>query len=255
MDWLGSEFTPSPLIDSIWTSIALLLAPEVDHEVRWCMLKLADLIYCPADEPPVKIKIVIPSTPVSELPPPPPTPSITLALPKKPLPLLSLHEADGTPYEHVLDLRDGRMRSEVPFNTKYERVRRRRRGEVQVLEPGVQEGENREPGALVLGAAVFEYAPWEDPTARTAWHVEEFEDSAEQPHTGPVPFNTAAVVGAGGGEETAYEWIRLDAEMAWLGRIELRQAGVMWASQLARERDVGAQLEAVWAFGGSGGLG
>ncbi|KAF8603233.1 hypothetical protein BDV93DRAFT_556870 [Ceratobasidium sp. AG-I] len=225
MDWLGSEFTPSPLIDSIWTSIALLLAPEVDHEVRWCMLKLADLIYCPADEPPVKIKIVIPSTPVSELPPPPPTPSITLALPKKPLPLLSLHEADGTPYEHVLDLRDGRMRSEVPFNTKYERVRRRRRGEVQVLEPGVQEGENREPGALVLGAAVFEYAPWEDPTARTAWHVEEFEDSAEQPHTGPVPFNTAAV------------------------------AGVMWASQLARERDVGAQLEAVWAFGGSGGLG
>lgn len=166
-----------------------------------------------------------------------------------------IHEADGTPYEHVLDLRDGRTRFEVPFNTKYKRVRRRRRGEAPVLEPGIQEGENGEPSQLVLGAAVFEYAPWEDPTARAAWHVEEFEDAAEQPHTGPIPFNPAAATGGGGGEETAYEWIRLDAEMGWLARVELRQAGVMWASQLARERDVGAQLEAVWAFGGGGGLG
>lgn len=50
------------------------------------MLKLADLIYRPVEEPLVKIKIVIPSTPVTEFPPQPPTPATataTVTLPKK----------------------------------------------------------------------------------------------------------------------------------------------------------------------------
>ncbi|QRV80287.1 bromodomain associated protein [Ceratobasidium sp. AG-Ba] len=151
-----------------------------------------------------------------------------------------IHEADGTPYEHILDLRDGRTKFEVPFNTKYKRVRRRRRGEAPILENGaVPEGENPDMAAGVVGGmvggggAVFEYAPWDDAEARVAWHVEEFED-AEPLHI----------------LETAYEWIRLDAEMSWLARIELKQPGIMWASQLTRERDVGAQLESIWAFGG-----
>ncbi|KAG8708250.1 hypothetical protein FRC09_001362 [Ceratobasidium sp. 395] len=170
-----------------------------------------------------------------------------------------IHEADGTPYEHVLDLRDGRTKFEVPFNTKYKRVRRRRRGEAPVLENGaLADGENGDVAGGVVGGvvggggAVFEYAPWDDPEARAAWHVEEFEDAEPPPHTGPVPFNPNSINAGQGAEETAYEWIRLDAEMSWLARIELKQPGVMWASQLARERDVGAQLEAVWAFGGGG---
>ncbi|KAG9119851.1 hypothetical protein FRC07_004918, partial [Ceratobasidium sp. 392] len=170
-----------------------------------------------------------------------------------------IHEADGTPYEHVLDLRDGRTRFEVPFNTKYKRVRRRRRGEAPVLENGaLPDGENGDAaggavgGVVGGGGAVFEYAPWDDPETRVAWHVEEFEDAEPTPHTGPVPFNPNSINTNQGAEETAYEWIRLDAEMSWLARIEFKQPGVMWASQLARERDVGAQLEAVWAFGGGG---
>ncbi|KAH7906471.1 hypothetical protein BJ138DRAFT_1094071, partial [Hygrophoropsis aurantiaca] len=35
-----------------------------------------------------------------------------------------IHEADGTPYEHVLDIRSSFKRFEVPFNTKYKRIRR-----------------------------------------------------------------------------------------------------------------------------------
>ncbi|KAG9075265.1 hypothetical protein FS749_013086, partial [Ceratobasidium sp. UAMH 11750] len=170
-----------------------------------------------------------------------------------------IHEADGTPYEHVLDLRDGRTRFEVPFNTKYKRVRRRRRGEAPVLENGaLAEGENGDStggaagGVVGGGNVVFEYAPWDDPEARAAWHVEDFEDAEPAPHTGPIPFNPNSISNGPGAEETAYEWIRLDAEMSWLARIELKQPGVMWASQLARERDVGAQIEAVWAFGGGG---
>ena len=37
---------------------------------------------------------------------------------------IRIHEADGTPYEHVLDIRSPFKRYEVPFNTKYKRVRR-----------------------------------------------------------------------------------------------------------------------------------
>ncbi|GAB1524178.1 hypothetical protein RhiTH_007331 [Rhizoctonia solani] len=174
-----------------------------------------------------------------------------------------IHEADGTPYEHILDLRDGRTRFEVPFNTKYKRVRRRRRGEAPVILETANgtttaagaTGADGEQELIVGGGAVFEYGPWEDPAARAAWHVEEFEDAEPPPHTGPIPFNPNSGAAAGN-EETAYEWIRLDPEMMWVARTELKQSGVMWASQLARERDVGAQMEAIWAFGGGGeGLG
>lgn len=37
---------------------------------------------------------------------------------------IRIHEADGRPYEHVLDIRQPQKRFDVPFNTKYKRVRR-----------------------------------------------------------------------------------------------------------------------------------
>lgn len=37
---------------------------------------------------------------------------------------IRIREADGTPYEHVLDIRSPFKWYEVPFNTNYERVRR-----------------------------------------------------------------------------------------------------------------------------------
>ena len=43
--------------------------PDIDHEVRWCILKLADLLIRPVEESPPSVKIHIPSTPVVEAPP------------------------------------------------------------------------------------------------------------------------------------------------------------------------------------------
>jgi transcription initiation factor TFIID subunit 2 len=43
--------------------------PEIDHEVRWCILKLADLLIRPVDETPPSVKIHIPSTPVTDVAP------------------------------------------------------------------------------------------------------------------------------------------------------------------------------------------
>lgn len=44
--------------------------PDIDHEVRWCIFKLADLLIRPVEEAPPSVKIHIPSTPVIEAPPP-----------------------------------------------------------------------------------------------------------------------------------------------------------------------------------------
>lgn len=45
-------------------------APETDHEVRWCLLKLADLLIRGAEEAPPKVTIHLPPTPVTEVAPP-----------------------------------------------------------------------------------------------------------------------------------------------------------------------------------------
>jgi transcription initiation factor TFIID subunit 2 len=47
-----------------------LSAPDVDHEVRWYLLKLADMLVRGAEEQPPKVTIHLPPTPVTEVPPP-----------------------------------------------------------------------------------------------------------------------------------------------------------------------------------------
>jgi transcription initiation factor TFIID subunit 2 len=44
-------------------------APDVDYEVRWCLLKLADILIRPVEEVPPSVKIHIPSTPITDVAP------------------------------------------------------------------------------------------------------------------------------------------------------------------------------------------
>ncbi len=57
-------------------------APNVDQEVRWCLLKLADILIRPVEETPPTVKLHIPSTPVLEAPPQ--SPSVSVKMPLKP---------------------------------------------------------------------------------------------------------------------------------------------------------------------------
>jgi transcription initiation factor TFIID subunit 2 len=63
----------------------VIRAPDVDHEVRWCLLKLADILVRGTEEAPPKVTIHLPPTPVTEVPPP--LPPVKVAL-KPPRPLL-----------------------------------------------------------------------------------------------------------------------------------------------------------------------
>lgn len=144
-----------------------------------------------------------------------------------------IHEADGTPYEHVIEIDALEKRIEVPFNTKYKRVRRntkrfQARKEAAAAAAAGDEEAREAMGLMDLG---FIYSQWEDEQAREEWRVADWTEQEE------VDMNNAP-----------YEWIRLDAEFEWLADFSFQQEPWMWASQLERDRDIIAQLGAVKAL-------
>ncbi|KAL4070551.1 hypothetical protein J3A83DRAFT_4244024 [Scleroderma citrinum] len=144
-----------------------------------------------------------------------------------------IHEADGTPYEHVLDIRSPFKRYEVPFNTKYKRIRRNTKRYLarQAAAQAAAEGDAEAAEAMGLIDMGFGLEIWENEKERENWKVADWTEEDEQVMSGAT-----------------YEWIRMDADFEWIAAIAFDQPDFMWVSQLQRDRDVVAQLEAVHAL-------
>ena len=146
-----------------------------------------------------------------------------------------IHEADGTPYEHVLDIQDVGKRFEVQFNTKYKRIRRNtKRFQAKQAAAAAAAREAEEEGDVEegLGALGFGAGLWEDDKEKEEWQVVEWGQDDEL-----------------GAISATFEWIRLDAEFEWLCELRFEQPDFMWAAQLQKDRDVVAQYEAILALG------
>ena len=143
---------------------------------------------------------------------------------------IRIHEADGTPYEHVLDIRSSFKRYEVPFNTKYKRVRRNTKRYLarQAAAQAAAEGDAEAAEAMGMVDMGFGLEIWEKEKERENWKVADWTEDDEQVMSGAT-----------------YEWIRMDADFEWIATIEFTQPDFMWVSQLQRDRDVVAQLEVV----------
>ncbi len=141
---------------------------------------------------------------------------------------IRIHEADGTPYEHVLDIRSPFKRYEVPFNTKYKRVRRNTKRYLarQAAAQAAAEGDAEAAEAMGMIDMGFGLEIWEKEKERENWKVADWTEDDEQVMSGAT-----------------YEWIRMDADFEWIATIEFTQPDFMWVSQLQRDRDVVAQLE------------
>lgn len=139
-----------------------------------------------------------------------------------------IHEADGTPYEHVLDIRSSQKKYEVPFNTKYKRVRRntKRFQARQAAAAAAAAGDSEAAEAMEMIDSGFELKLWEDEKMRAWWMVADWTEEDEATMNG-----------------SSYEWIRLDADFEWIASVTFDQPDFMWVSQLQRDRDVVAQLE------------
>lgn len=141
---------------------------------------------------------------------------------------IRIHEADGTPYEHVLDIRAPFQRYEVPFNTKYKRVRRNTKRYLarQAAAQAAAEGDAEAAEAMGMVDMGFGLDIWENERERDNWKVADWTEEDEQVMSGAT-----------------YEWIRMDADFEWIAAIAFDQPDYMWVSQLHRDRDVVAQLE------------
>ncbi|KAJ7070580.1 hypothetical protein C8F01DRAFT_1106921 [Mycena amicta] len=144
-----------------------------------------------------------------------------------------IHEADGTPYEHVLDIQSNFKRYEVPFNTKYKRVRRNTKRYLarQAAAQAAAEGDQEAAEAMGLVDMGFGLEIWEKEVERNNWKVEDWTEEDENAMNGAT-----------------YEWIRMDADFEWISELNFDQPDFMWVSQLQRDRDVVAQLEALHAL-------
>ncbi len=58
---------------------------------------------------------------------------------------IRIHEADGTPYEHIVDIKDVQTNFDIPYNTKYKRLKRskkqRARANTKAATEADEEGE------------------------------------------------------------------------------------------------------------------
>ncbi|KAG2053092.1 zincin [Suillus hirtellus] len=142
-----------------------------------------------------------------------------------------IHEADGTPYEHVLDICLSFKHFEVPFNTKYKHIRRNTKRYLaqQAAAQAAVEGNAEAAEAMGLIDMGFGLEIWEK--ERENWKVADWTKEDEQVMSGAM-----------------YKWIRMDADFEWIATIAFEQPNFMWVLQLQQDCDVVVQLEAVNAL-------
>ncbi|SCW03063.1 LAFE_0G02124g1_1 [Lachancea fermentati] len=154
---------------------------------------------------------------------------------------IRIHEADGTPYEHIVEIKDAFTKLDIQYNTKYKRLKRRRK----INKSAKQEGKDQTPidnneappneeenedvvlvnclGDVLLGAK--DCSQWNLTDALMTSEGDEFQQQNE-----------------------AFEWIRIDSDFEWICKIHINQPDYMFASQLQQDRDVEAQIDSVRFF-------
>ena len=140
---------------------------------------------------------------------------------------IRIHEADGTPYEHVVDIKEGNATFDIPYSTKYKRLKRSRRQKERaagVVDAAAELGED----ALIYCLGEILQTPQE----MQEWGLTDWNDDQQQEM-----------------ENESYEWFRIDADFEWLcSKTLMNMKAWMYISQLQQDRDVVAQQESMLWF-------
>ena len=136
---------------------------------------------------------------------------------------IRIHEADGTPYEHIVEIKDVTTKFEIPYNTKYKRLKRSKRAKERsiAINGPEQIGDSQDD---VLLYCLGDTLQTEQEVKN--WFLVDWTEQQENQM----------------GQES-YEWIRMDADFEWIGRMNLNMPIYMYVSQLQQDRDVVAQFE------------
>ena len=138
---------------------------------------------------------------------------------------IRIHEADGTPYEHVVEIRDGLAMFDIPYNTKYKRLKRNRRQKERMNAGAVDlNGEGGDDALYYCLGDVLQ-----TPADMKEWGLRDWD-----------PENEAKM------DQESYEWVRVDADFEWICEKNfLAMPAYMYVSQLQQDRDVVAQQESM----------
>ncbi|KAI4139467.1 MAG: hypothetical protein L6R39_006275 [Caloplaca ligustica] len=138
---------------------------------------------------------------------------------------ICIHEADGSPYEHLIEIKDAITKFEILYNTKYKRLKRSKRQKERIATAGG-----------------VEYNPDgnEDVLLYCLGDVLQTEEEMEQWRLAEWPRETEDEM-----NQEAYEWIRVDSNFEWICRTSVNMPGYMYLSQLQQDKDVVAQLESL----------
>ncbi|KAF3939899.1 hypothetical protein ABW19_dt0200150 [Dactylella cylindrospora] len=142
---------------------------------------------------------------------------------------IRIHEADGTPYEHVVQIREIQSRLEIPYNTKYKRLKRTRR--------------QKERLAAFAGMDINAEAQAEDVLLYSLGDVLQSDEDIQDWRLADFSKEEEDKMA-----QEAFEWIRVDADFEWICGMRLNQPDHMYLSQLQQDRDVAAQYESVLHF-------
>lgn len=136
---------------------------------------------------------------------------------------IRIHEADGTPYEHIVEIKERITKIDIPYNTKYKRLKRSRRHKERAATAAGNDftGEGNEDVLLYCLGDVLQTEEEIKEWRMKEWTKEQ-EDAMSQ---------------------ESYEWIRMDADLEWLCKVRIQMPAYMFLSQLQQDRDVVAQLE------------
>lgn len=149
---------------------------------------------------------------------------------------IRIHEADGTPYEHIVELKDVFTKIDIQYNTKYRRIRNKRLNTAKPsgkgMTPDIMEDSytERVEGGIIqkLGNVLS------SPQDCQEWNLTEQSITTDG--------NEAQR------QNEAFEWIRIDSDFEWICKLYVNQPDYMFTSQLQQDSDVEAQIESVRFF-------
>lgn len=126
---------------------------------------------------------------------------------------IRVHEADGTPYEHIVDIKDSVVKFDVQYNTKFKRLKKNK-----------DENSEDNPVFSKLGDILQSEAEMQK------WNLADWPKRDEE-FLDP------------------FEWIRVDTDHEWIAQFNVKQPDYMFGSQLQQDRDIEAQIAAIEYFG------
>lgn len=149
-----------------------------------------------------------------------------------------VHEADGTPYEHCLEIKldaaaTKGSRLSMPYNTKYKRIKRSRHGKKsshqskardanRMDEDAHDDEDDKHGGHSCFGDVLVE----DDEMA--SWKLVDWDEDMQTQM-----------------DQESYEWIRVDCDFEWIYSLETNFKVYMTVAQLQQDRDVAGQVEAM----------